>query len=121
VALLAANLLLNLVASICFKEGGTDTAHRLEYFVGGNVLGISATALMMGLYKRLNANLAMMLVTGGSGIMVQVVFWLVYRTELTGLQMGGITMTVLGMVIATGGGAQDELPSAASGVAREVP
>ena len=120
VALLAGNLLLNLVASICFKEGGTDALHRWHYFIGGNMLGITATALMMGLYRRMNANLAMVLVTGGSGILVQVAFWLLYHTPLTGMQVAGIAMTVFGMAIATSRGAPDERQTAAPGVETEA-
>jgi drug/metabolite transporter (DMT)-like permease len=102
--LLAGFLLLNLAASICFKEGGTDSAHRLHYFIGGNVLGISSTALMMGLYKRMNVNLAMVLGTCGSSVLVQLVFWRLYHTPLTGLQVAGIALTIVGTAIATGTG-----------------
>ncbi len=102
--LLAGFLLLNLAASICFKEGGTDAAHRLHYFIGGNVLGISSTALMMGLYKRMNVNLAMVLVTCGSSVLVQLTFWRMYHTPLTVLQVAGIALTILGTAIATGMG-----------------
>ncbi len=109
-ALLAGNLILNLVASICFKEGGTDVLHRWHYFIGGNVLGITATAFMMGLYKRMNVNLAMVLVTAGSGLLVQLVFWGLYRSPLTGLQWAGIALTVVGTVLATWSGTANEPP-----------
>lgn len=102
--LLSGFLLLNLAASICFKEGGTDAAHRLHYFIGGNLLGISSTALMMGLYKRMNVNMAMVLATCGSSVVVQLTFWRLYHTPLTGLQVAGIALTVLGTAIATGVG-----------------
>jgi drug/metabolite transporter (DMT)-like permease len=120
VTLLAANLLLNLGASVCFKEGGTDAVHRWHYFVGGNVLGITATALMMALYKRMNANLATMLVSGGSGTLIQFAFWLLYRAPLTGLQVAGIAMTVFGMVIATGAGVRQETAVATQDVEAKV-
>ncbi|MEI8241830.1 MAG: hypothetical protein WCI17_01045 [bacterium] len=109
-ALLAVNLLLNLAASICFKEGGTNAAHRWHYFIGGNVLGISATVFMMGIYQRMNANLAMVLVTAGSGLLVQFAFWALYRSPLTGLQWAGIALTVAGSILATWSGATPEPP-----------
>jgi drug/metabolite transporter (DMT)-like permease len=100
VALLAGILVINLSASICFKEGGTNAAYRWPYFVGGNVLGISATALLMMLYRYVNANLAMVLVVACGGILVQFAFWLLHHSPLTGLQWIGIVLTVLGTVVA---------------------
>jgi hypothetical protein len=31
---------IGLAAGVCFKEGGTDSGHRLLYFLPGNVLGV---------------------------------------------------------------------------------
>ncbi len=107
-ALLAGVLVINLGASICFKEGGTDAAHRWQYFIGGNVLGISATALLMGLYRFMNANLAMVLVVAIGNMLVQGTFWVLYRAPLTGLQWTGIALAVAGTVIATGAGTTND-------------
>jgi len=106
-ALLAGVLVINLGASICFKEGGTDAAHRWHYFIGGNVLGISATALLMGLYRYMNANLAMVLVAACGGVLVQLTFWVIYRAPLAGLQWAGIALTVLGTIVATWSGVEN--------------
>ena len=38
--LLAGYYVIGLAANFCFKEGGTDAAHRLAYFIGGNAFGI---------------------------------------------------------------------------------
>lgn len=120
-ALLAGILVLNLLASICFKEGGTDAAHRLRYFIGGNVLGISATALVMSLYKRMNANLAIVLVTAGSGLAVQFAFWALYRSPLTALQGLGIALTVAGTVLATWSGkAAEQAPATGRTMEKEI-
>ena len=99
--LLAGCLAVNLAASICFKEGGTDQAHRWTYFIGGNALGISATVLMMLLYPRLNVNVAMVFISSGLFILTQALFWMIYHTPLTGLQFLGIGLITSGTVLAT--------------------
>ena len=100
-ALLAAYFALNLGAGLCIKEGGTDAAHRLMYFVCGNALGITSTAFLMGVYARMNVNLAMVLATSGGFLSVQLVFWLLYRTPLTWVQGLGILMVAAGTALAS--------------------
>ncbi len=100
-ALLVGYLAIGLAANFCFREGGTDTAHRLAYFVGGNLLGITSTALLMGVYARMNVNLAMVLATSGSFVLVQGAFRLAYHTQLTAMQVAGILMVGAGTALAT--------------------
>jgi hypothetical protein len=111
IALLAGYWALGLGGNFCFKEGGTDPGHFACYFVVGNLLGISSTALLMGVYARLNANLTLVLATSGAFFLQQVSFWLVYHSALTVLQAGGIVLVGVGTVLAS-------LP--ADGVATEV-
>jgi drug/metabolite transporter (DMT)-like permease len=99
--LLTGYLVIGLAANFCFKEGGTDAAHRLVYFIGGNVLGITSTALLMGVYGRMNVNLAMVLATSGAFLLMQVSFWLAYHTQLTAMQIAGILMVGAGTVLAS--------------------
>lgn len=101
VALLIGFYVFNLAASLCFKEGGTDVSRRIFYFIVGNALGISSTALLMGVYARMNVNLAMILTTSGSFLLVQLVFWLLYHSPLSGLQGLGILMVGIGTVMAS--------------------
>jgi hypothetical protein len=100
-ALLAGNYAVWLVANFCFKEGGTNTAHGLFYFVVGNIFGITSTILLMGVYARMNINLAMVLATSGTFLLQQGTFWWVYHTRLTGLQVTGIAMVGIGTVLAS--------------------
>ena len=100
-ALLGGYLAVGLAANFCFKEGGTDTAHRVIYFIGGNALGITSTALLMGVYARMNVNLAMVLATSGAFLLQQTAFWLVYHSPLTVLQATGILMVGVGTVMAS--------------------
>lgn len=102
VLLLLVFLVLNLAATYCVKEGGADGAHRLHYFIVGNLFGITSTAAVMGLYKRMNVNLAMVLATCGSSVVVQLTFWKWYHTPLTAVQVCGIALTILGTAVALG-------------------
>ena len=99
--LLAGYYVIGLAANFCFKEGGTDAAHRLAYFIGGNAFGITSTALLMGMYARMNVNLAMVLGTSGAFLLQQVGFWAVYHTPLTLMQAAGILMVGVGTVMAS--------------------
>ena len=101
VALLVGYYVINLAASLCFKEGGTEPSRRLFYFIVGNAFGITSTALLMGVYARMNVNLAMVLATSGGFVLVQLVFWLVYHTPLTGVQCLGILLVAIGTAMAS--------------------
>jgi drug/metabolite transporter (DMT)-like permease len=100
ILLLLGYWVLNLVAGFCFTEGGTDQAHRLTYFIAGNALGISSTALLMGVYARMNVNLAMVIATSGAFIQFQLALWAVYRTVITPTQWLGILIVGIGIVLA---------------------
>ena len=93
--------IVGLFANICFKEGGTDPAHRMLYFIGGNVFGIASTALLMGVYARMQVNAAMLFATVGTFAIVQVTFWLAYHASLTPLQCAGIALTGIGLAMAS--------------------
>lgn len=101
VALLIGFYVVNLAASLCFKEGGTDPSRRVFYFIVGNILGISSTALLMGVYARMNVNLAMVLATSGSFVLVQLTFWFLYHSPLTWLQCLGILLVGIGATMAS--------------------
>lgn len=100
-ARLVGYLAIGLAANFCFKEGGTDAAHRSAYFIGGNALGIASTVLLMGVYARMNVNLAMVLATSGAFLLMQGAFRLVYHTQLTAMQVVGILMVGAGTALAT--------------------
>jgi len=105
--------LVGLAAGLCFKEGGTDASHRLLYFVGGNILGISSTALLMGVYSRMNINLAMVLATSGGFILLQFALWAIYRTPITWVQWLGILLVGVGIALAVAPGGRQTVVSSA--------
>ena len=51
--------------------------------------------------SRVNVNLAMVLATSGSFVMVQLAFWLLYHSPLTWLQCLGILLVGLGTAMAS--------------------
>jgi len=94
--LLTGYCLLSVAAYLCFKEGGTDGRHRLLYFIVGNLMGITSTALLMNVYSRMQVNVAMVLATSGAFFATQLAFWLVYHTALTAIQCLGILIVGVG-------------------------
>lgn len=102
VVLLCGYCLLSLAANICFKQGGTDPGHWLAYFIAGNVLGICSTAVLMGVYARMQVNLAILIVTVGTFLLVQITFWLLFHAAITWLQAVGITLVGIGTTLAVG-------------------
>jgi drug/metabolite transporter (DMT)-like permease len=92
---------IQLAAGLCFRGGGMDPPHWLLYFIVGNALGITSTALLMGVYARMNVNLAMLLATSGTFLLVQLVFWQLFHTPLTWLQGAGILLVALGTALAS--------------------
>ena len=98
--LLGIFLALNLVASVCFKEGGTNPALHGLFFVVGNAFGITSTWFVMQLYQRVNANVAMALTFGLGFVSVQLVYWRLYHSPLNLLQWGGIGVVLVGTLMA---------------------
>lgn len=99
---------LGVAAALCFKEGGSDSSSRTFYFIVGNAFGVASTALLMGVYARMNVNLAMVLAVSGNFLLVQAAFWLLYHSPLTSLQCAGILLVGVGIVIASCTKVRDE-------------
>jgi multidrug transporter EmrE-like cation transporter len=104
-------VILNTLASLCFKESGTSPTHGWQYFMVGNIFGPLSLIFLMLAYGRLNLNIASALAIGGSALVIQVTFWLVYGTHLTPLQWGGIALAIIGAVLAGWGKTTAETPT----------
>jgi multidrug transporter EmrE-like cation transporter len=91
-------------AAFCFfKRGSLSKGAWLPCFIIGNVFGVSATAVLMLLYKIMNVNVAMGLSLGGGFVMSQFALSVIYKQKLTLVQYlgigaisGGIFMLLLG-------------------------
>jgi len=92
--------LFNLGATWCFKQGGTDPAHRLACFIGGNALGVTSTWFMMQLCRCLNVNIAMVLSGSLAFISVQALFWWLYRPAMQPAQWLGVAVILVGTLLA---------------------
>jgi len=101
---LAIYLLLNVAATICFKESGTDAERTWFYFVIGNIFGPLSVIFLMQVYSSMDANLGAALAMGLAAVSAQACFWLVYAVTLSALQWIGIGMVIGGAVIAVSGG-----------------
>jgi len=109
--LLVAYMLVQLICSICFREGGINPFHWLYYFIVGNAFGISSTALLMAVYGRMQINLAMVLSTNGTFVVVQSAFFILYHAPLSIMQIGGIALVGVGTALFACAG---KLPKAAN-------
>ncbi len=99
-------LIFNTLASVCFKEGGTDRAHKLQYFIIGNTFGPLSVIFLMILYKRMHANLALALAVGLATVVVQIAFLFLYKQYLQWWQWGGIAILTVGVAMVMMGGKQ---------------
>ena len=109
---------IQVAAGLCFKQGGTDPENRLAYFVVGNAFGISSTWLLIKLYERMNANLALALGAAGAFLGCQIAMAVLFRTGLTLIQWAGILTIVAGTVVAVLGGESPVKPVGAETPAR---
>ncbi len=101
---LAIYLLLNVAATICFKESGTDAERTWFYFMIGNIFGPLSLIFLMQVYSSMDANLGAALAMGLGAVSAQACFWLVYAVTLSTLQWIGIGMVIGGAVIAVSSG-----------------
>jgi len=92
--------IMNAMASLCFKECGTNAAHTWSLFIAGNALGMLSLIFIMWVYAGMNANLGGALLTGFSAMAVQFAFWLVYGAHMTPLQWVGVTLSIISAVMA---------------------
>jgi multidrug transporter EmrE-like cation transporter len=78
-------------AAFCvFKRGSLSKSAWLPCFIIGNIFGISATAILMLLYKTMSANVAMGLTLGGGFVVSQIALSVIYKHRLTIVQYLGI-------------------------------
>jgi multidrug transporter EmrE-like cation transporter len=95
--------ILNTLASLCFKECGTNAAHTWFFFTIGIALGMISLIFIMWVYAGMNVNLGGALLLGISAVAVQVAFWLVYDARLSPLQWVGVALSIVGGVMAVSG------------------
>jgi drug/metabolite transporter (DMT)-like permease len=94
--------LIGIAAALIFRHGGVTPELRAGCFVVGNLLGISATWLLMNVYTRMNVNAATIVCNCGVFVLLQLTLWLLFRAPLGWMQWLGLLMIAAGtaMVLA---------------------
>jgi small multidrug resistance pump len=94
---------MQVVAQLFFKWGSTSDARWLRGFLGGNVLGFSSIWLLMLVYKSINPNIALGICGGGSFLLAQLALALVFKSEVSFVQWGGVLAIVAGIILLAAG------------------
>jgi multidrug transporter EmrE-like cation transporter len=92
------------ITFVIFKFGTTKPSRKLPCFIAGNVFGVSATWVLMMLYRTMNANIALGLCLGGGFVISQLALALIFRSNLKPLQYAGALTVALGIFVMVVGG-----------------
>lgn len=104
--ILSAYWITQVAATLIFKGGATYPRYWVASFITANVLNIVGTWLLMILYKNMNANIAMGLALGAAFLLGQCALALVFKSQLTWVQILGIPVTCLGLLLLSLGSAR---------------
>jgi len=90
---------MQVVAQLFFKWGSASDARWLWGFLVGNVFGFPSIWLLMLVYKSLHPNIALGICGGGSFLLLQLALVLVFKSEVSLAQWGGVLAIVAGMIL----------------------
>ena len=93
-------LVLQVIANLFFKWGGSAPQHYWWGFVFGNLVGITSILFMIGMYKAMPAAAVIAVGTGGTFFLNQIVMYLVYHETLSHWNVLGITLIFCGILLA---------------------
>ena len=96
---LVAYWIFGVCSGLCFRQGGVDVPHRLRFFLLGCACGLICTFFLTRLLARMNANLAVILSTGGVFVLFQISCWIIFSVQISLLEWTGILMVLAGMVL----------------------
>jgi hypothetical protein len=92
-------LAMQVAANLIFKYGSTAPSRFAACFIAGNVIGASSIFLLMRLYERMNANLAMAIGGGATFLIVQFALATAFSSRLSTGQWVGIAAVGVGMAV----------------------
>ena len=104
VILLGVFWIMQVAAAAAFKYGSLAEGQWTNFFILGNIVGISSTWLLMHVYARLMPNVALALSAGGAFLCSQVALAIIFHARLTPIQWVGVLVILVGMVLAAGVG-----------------
>ena len=91
--------LMQAAAQLLFKLGSTSPERWIFGFIAGNVFGASSIWFLMLLYRHMSPNVALGLGTGGGFLCAQLALALIFRSSVSPLQYGAITLVSVGMAL----------------------
>lgn len=92
-------LLMQVVANLLFKWGGSAPSHYWWGFVLGNLVGASSILFMIAMYRDMPAPIVIAVGTGGTFLLNQIVMFLIYREHVTPLAWIGISLIFIGILM----------------------
>ena len=99
---------LQAAAAVCFKYGSTSDALWWPMFWTGHAFGVVSIVIIMALYRRMNANVALGLCVGGAFLSSQVTMAVLFDSALSPMQWTGMFTITGGMMLLAFGGAKPE-------------
>lgn len=92
-----------IVSSIIFKYGGIHPKYHWIALIVGNIILLSASWVLIQLFKSVSQPIVIALCSGGTFLTVQFAMALFFKQPLSWIQIVGSLVIVLGMVMVTFG------------------
>jgi len=96
--------LMQIVAAVVLKYSVGAGTHWVLLFGAGNAINILSVWFMTLLYRTMNPNVAFGLAIGGAFLVIQIAFSLVFRSQLSFAQYGGLAAIAAGILLVGFGG-----------------
>lgn len=107
-AMLVSFWALQAAAAVCFKYGSTADALWWPMFWTGHAFGVASIVIIMALYRRMNANVALGLCVGGGFLASQISMAVLFNSVLSPVQWAGMIAITGGMMLLAFGGEKTE-------------
>ena len=94
--------ILQVAAAAAFKYGSLTEGQWTNFFIIGNLVGLSSTWLLMHFYAKMPPNVALSLSAGGAFLCSQLGLALLFHARPSALQWVGVTVILVGMLLVAG-------------------
>ncbi len=103
IAVIAVYLAMQVIAQLYFKWGSALDGKWWRGFIGGNLFGFSSIWLLMHVYRSMNPNIALGICGGGAFLLSQIALAIVFKSNISVTQWGGVAAIFAGMILLTMG------------------
>lgn len=87
-------------SNLLFKvASGKEGAAWWLWFLAGNIAGFGCPVLITYALREQTPHLVYAFTLGAGFILVQLAGWWVFRAPMTGMQLGGLVLTAVGLVL----------------------